>query len=291
VTDGTSAYATNGRVDLHIHTSGSDGRWTPSTLLPEILSRGIGLFAVANHDTTAHVAEAEKLALAAGLRFLRAVEVSARLNGTLLHILAYGVGTGASPLDEVLAHNVDTWKDYNRATIQALIDANYGFTMDEYEAFDYEPTRGGWTTLWFLIDLGLCSDIRDYFDRVVAGLPVSPAPFADAADVIAAIRSSGGVPVLAHPGGSLREASGREAALSRLVDLGLAGLECYSPYHSAEDNRRYAEWCRERGLLVTAGSDSHGGFVGRTVGLPEARLRDLKLGELAERVIGGQPTG
>jgi predicted metal-dependent phosphoesterase TrpH len=70
-----------------------------------------------------------------------------------------------------------------------------------------------------------------------------------------------------------------------LVDIGLQGIECYTSYHSPAQWAAFRAYCDRRGLLVTGGSDSHGGFVGRPLGVPEIWLRDLRLGPLMELVI------
>jgi hypothetical protein len=77
-----------------------------------------------------------------------------------------------------------------------------------------------------------------------------------------------------------------EEKLNRFLDFGIAGLECYSTYHDEDMTRFFLDWCTRHDLLVTGGSDCHGGFVGRELGIPIVDTADLHLGELAERIIG-----
>ncbi|HUW10379.1 MAG TPA: PHP domain-containing protein [Anaerolineae bacterium] len=272
------------RVDLHIHTTASDGCWSPERVVAEARSRDIGLFAVADHDTIRHVAAAKELARAAGVAFLKGVEVSARVDGYLFHILAYGIDTGNNDLVEVLEYNTTIWEQDNDAVIHGLIAAGLPFTWIDYEAYEHDRTLGGWKPLRFLVARGLCAGINDYFAKLVRGLSLPPTRFAHPADAIAAINQAEGVAVLAHPGGSLRNSRDPASILRALMDMGLGGIECYSTYHDEETTGYFLEWCRSHALLITGGSDSHGGFVGREMGVPIVDISDLELGELLAQI-------
>ena len=93
---------------------------------------------------------------------------------------------------------------------------------------------------------------------------------------------AGGMAICAHAAHSARQDL---AVLGQLVDLGLDGIECYSPYHDRATTHRLVAYCQAREVLITAGSDCHGGFAGRELGQPEAYAKDLDLGPLLEYVI------
>jgi hypothetical protein len=93
------------------------------------------------------------------------------------------------------------------------------------------------------------------------------------------------VPILAHPGGSLRQVGVTEETLRPFLDFGIAGLECYAHTHDEATTRLCLDCCSRHDLLITGGSDSHGGFVGRKLRVPVVDTADLRLGELAERMI------
>jgi hypothetical protein len=136
-----------------------------------------------------------------------------------------------------------------------------------------------------LIDRGFCTDVHDYFHNLAPGLSVGRPVFPHPAEAIAFIRQANGVPILAHPGVSLRHAGVTEATLRPFLDFGVAGLECFSRYHDEATTRFCLDWCVRHDLLVTGGSDCHGGFLGRDLGVPLVDTADLRLGELEERVI------
>ena len=95
---------------------------------------------------------------------------------------------------------------------------------------------------------------------------------------------AGGVVILAHPGAGFYNGSGMDE-LDQLVEMGLQGLECYSFHHDKTMTGRFIDYCRSRDLLITGGSDCHGGFVGRALGVPVVHTRDLRLGMLEEKVL------
>jgi len=274
------------RADLHIHTVASDGCWTPEQVVVEVQARGIGLFAIADHDSIASVSLAEALARETGLAFLRGVEVSTLLDGHLLHVLAYGFDLHNPALAVLLRENGARLAQASEDTIHHLIASGYGIDLDDYTAYEYDRTRGGWKALNFLIDRGFCTDVRDYLYNLAPHLPAKWPSFPHPAEAIAVIREAGGVPILAHPGISLRHAGVTDETLCPFLDFGIVGIECYSHYHDEAATRFCLDWCARYGLLITGGSDCHGGFVGRELGIPAVDTANLRLGELEERIVG-----
>jgi predicted metal-dependent phosphoesterase TrpH len=273
------------RTDLHIHTTASDGCWTPERVIVEVQARAIAFFAITDHDSVASVPQAEALAREAGLAFLRGVEVSTCLNGYIFHVLAYGCDLDNLALAVLLRENRARLEQANEETIRHLVAAGYQIDLDDYATYEHDHSRGGWKALNFLIDRGFCADIRDYFRNLMSHEPARPPAFRHPAQAIACIREAGGVPILAHPGVSLRHAGITGETLRPFLDLGIAGLECYSHYHDGATTRFCLDWCIRHDLLVTGGSDCHGGFVGRELGVPAVDTADLHLGELEERIV------
>ncbi len=265
-------------ADLHIHTTASDGCWTPRQVVAGCRTVGIGLLAVADHDTVAHVLCTERLAQAAGLGFLRAVEVSTTADGRLIHILGYGIDPTDADLGRLLTENRASLDAAGEEDIRGLIELGYAINLDAYHAYSYDRTRGGFKSLNFCIDVGIAQDVRDFFENT-RRLVARPLPdFAHPATAIDAIRGAGGVPVLAHPGASFADLGGvTAAALAPLLAQGIAGLECYSQYHDAATTAFCVAWCRGHDLTITGGSDYHGGYVGRQLGVPIIGADQLQL--------------
>lgn len=274
------------RVDLHIHTTASDGSWTPAEVVAHARQAGVGLFAVADHDSLAAVPATAELARQAGLAFLPAAEVSTLTDGTVLHILAYGADPADAPLNRLLQANRARMDWLNEETMQRLVAAGYPIDMEAYAAYQRDPSRGGWKALNFLIDTGVCRDVGDFFDRLFVGSIRPPNPdFPHPTEAVAAIRAAGGLPVVAHPGMSLRRQGLSAETLAPLLAFDIAGLECYSSYHDPATTALCLDFCARHDLLVTGGSDCHGSFAGRTLGVPPVDTADLRLGPLEARIV------
>jgi hypothetical protein len=276
------------RTDLHIHTTASDSRWTPEEVVAGVLAEGIDLFAVADHDTVAGVVPAESAMQETALGFLRGVEVSASDEGRLLHILAYGIDLTHAGLLALLEENTRKMEETDDADVRQLIDLGYPIDYDEYLTYDYDRRRGGFRSLNYLIDKGLCTGPQDFFKTLRAQLDHPWPDFIHPAQVVETIRGAGGVPILAHPGASFRRYGGvTEENLASLLAYGIAGLECYSQYHDEATTEACVTWCDRQGLLITGGSDYHGGFVGRQLGVPDVDSTLLRLGALEEAIVWG----
>lgn len=277
------------RADLHVHTTASDGCWTVEETVSQVQEVGIQLLAVADHDTVVNVPRAADLARRAGLSYLTGVEVSARLDERILHVLGYGIDPYSRALREALKENYTRLDDFNTRTLERLAQAGHAIDLDEYDSYHHEPSRGGWKGLNYLIDQGVCRDVEDFFRHLFVGSIRPPTPdFPSVPEVVSLIRAADGVPILAHPGYSLDLSpdDGRAGArrLTAMVEFGVAGLECYSSYHDPAVTQMCLDFCKRQGMLITGGSDCHGGFAGRTLGVPEVHASDLQLGELEGRI-------
>jgi hypothetical protein len=282
------------RVDLHIHSTASDGCWPPQELVAQVKRAGMGLFAVADHDTVASVLPVERLVQDKSVRclplqqwtspgFVRAVEVSATLDGLKIHLLGYGIDLDDPALLHMLDENWQKLKSVDDQSIHKLIAAGYDLTWEEYHAYQNDVTRGGWKALNFMIDKGFCQDVRDFFGRLFVGdMALSYPSFAPPDQAVRAIHQAGGLAIWAHPGDNAQ--AEWETLAEKLLDCGIDGLECYSPYHDGTATRRCLDLSWRHGLLVTAGSDCHGGFAGRALGVPEVDSSELNLGRLLDCV-------
>lgn len=273
------------RTDLHIHTTFSDGSWTPEQVVAKVAAIGIGLFAVTDHDTADGLAAARAAAAAAGIAFLPGVEVSATVNGKSVHILGYGIDPEHQGLRRLLANNTALLEEADHDSIRKLIAGGLAIDYDEYCAYRHDPARGGWKSLSFLIDKGFCRDVSDFFANLFTEkrgirFPEFPPP----AEVIAVIKAAGGIPVLAHPGSDFHGTS-LEETLDAFGREAIEGVECFHSSHDAATTRRALAWCRRHGMIVTGGSDCHGDFIPhRRLGEPVVTTEDLWLGPLVAKI-------
>jgi 3',5'-nucleoside bisphosphate phosphatase len=268
------------KADLHLHTSASDGTWTPEALIKNIINAGIGLFAVTDHDSIENTVKAQRLIQGTDLRYIRGVEISTTENGRVFHILGYNIDPENKSLSEILQLNRNNIENRDEKSIKILAAMGRPVSLDEYLAYKNNPERGGWKALNYSIDKGLCETYKDFFGLFGDkrnGLGIEGCARPDAA--ISAIKAAGGIPVLAHPGARLYGDNPQEH-VSIAVEMGIEGVECFHPENNTETTGYCLGYCRRKNLYITGGSDCHGAFVKeRWLGKPDIDLDKLVLWE------------
>ena len=154
------------QVDLHIHTTASDGTWTAAELIEQAQLNNIGALAITDHDSVGNVAEAQRLAKAAGLLYLPGTELNSTKAGLNFHILGYGIDIYNARLQELMDHNVKLLEDKDIQSIAILEKEGWSVNLEEFFHYSYDPRRGGWKALAYLIDKGLCTGVDDFFKRI-----------------------------------------------------------------------------------------------------------------------------
>jgi len=274
------------RVDLHIHTTASDGCWTPERLIQESLKIGLDILAVTDHDSVDSLTSVTNLARANGLRLVTGTEISCTLGGELFHILGLGIDFTNPALTQLLASNTALMEQKDDDSVKNLIQRGYCLDFREYQDYRYDLTRGGWKALNFLIDKSICTGPADFFSKLFAQEPVPFPIFPHPEEVLKIIKKAGGLAILAHPGGNLggdltKQNHQIEATLALFLEMGLDGLECYHPSHSPAVTQICLEWCQRNRRLISGGSDCHGEIIpSRRLGQPVLTADLLQLGDL-----------
>lgn len=150
------------QVDLHIHSTASDGTWTPPEVVAAALAAGLGAIAVTDHDSVANVAATHELAVAAGLKFIPGAEICSTKDDFCFHILGYGIDVTNKQLMDLLEHNERLLNSKDDESIKMLIERGWPLDFEEFLRYDYDRRRGGWKALAFLQDKGLCGDVNDF---------------------------------------------------------------------------------------------------------------------------------
>ena len=255
-------------MDLHLHTTYSDGTQTPGDVIRTAVSNGLGLCAITDHDSCGGLEDAATAAAAYGIGLLPGIEINALWKGIEVHILGYGIDPSEESLREVCAHNLRAVQAYEEDVLRLAAAAGYitRQNMEEYESFSYDRKRGGWKLLNYLIDLGVCRDGFAYLE-LIDKLQPGPRKFVSAQTAATAIKKSGTC-ILAHPGIYRWPQGSLEENLHQLRLAGIQGIECYHSLHSEETSQALVNYCRHYGLLETGGSDDHGNLPDRTIGSP-----------------------
>jgi 3',5'-nucleoside bisphosphate phosphatase len=260
-------YDDHRKIDLHIHSTASDGTSTPAEILNIADELNIGAIAITDHDTIDGSREALTLGIPPSMEFLTGIEISAAMpkgyagKGSF-HVLGYGIDLENDMLNQTLERLQQARRERNPLILERLGKFGFELTMKEVlmEAGDKgQPGRPHICRV--MIKKGYVHSISEAFDKY---LGTGKAAYVDkyrvncsrAAEIIIA---SGGIPVLAHPG-LLRVNHGNsfEKLVQRLKEIGFVGIEVYYPEHSARLTDYYAHMAKRHGLLLTGGTDFHG---------------------------------
>lgn len=245
-------------VDLHTHSIINDGNWRPEALAAAAAEAGIRVVALTDHDTLAGAADFGRAAAVVGIQALPGVEVSSWWEGTIYHVLLYGVDVRHPVLTDLLSA---VW----RAAVDAAARARDDLRGRGYSLPQLEELSGGREPLpYHVLVAALRSGLGASFNEVVrftAGeLGLSFAAGVDMAAAVHACHAAGGVAVLAHPGRAEFgfQRADPETAKRMVRETHLDGVEVYHWSHGPTEIAAYDRLAQELGLLVSCGSDSHG---------------------------------
>lgn len=250
-------------IDLHLHSTCSDGSDTPTEIIEKAAGRGITALALTDHDTTAGVAEFMAAADQAGILGVPGVELSAEFNPGVMHILGYFFDTECAELQEELARVRNGREERNLVMLQKLNDLGYELSWEDVKAEAGSEVVGRPHFATAIIKKGYLKDKRQVFSRLLGN---GCKAYADRYRTppqrcIELIRQAGGVAVLAHPA-SLKMPRGKlRKLITTLKKAGLEGMEVYHPEHNDNQIKVFKQVAKEFKLVMTGGSDCHGSFT------------------------------
>lgn len=259
-------------IDLHLHTTASDGSSSPDDLVAECARAGVTTMAVTDHDTVGGIRAATDAAAAAGLTCVPGIEITALHDGVDVHVLGYGF----DPADGSLAAFLATQREDRRRRLLEMARklAALGVFVDT------DPFQPGAATMGqkalgrpalarAIVHAGHATDIADAFDRFLSpGRPAFVSRIgASPRDVFALIQRAGGVASIAHP-----IQIGNDDLVRAFAADGADAIEVYHADHDAAAVARYRGIADEAGLLVSGGSDYHGVRSGRASSLGRVHL-------------------
>lgn len=248
------------RIDLHTHSSVSDGTDSPTALLAAARDAGLDVVGLTDHDTTAGWPEAAAAAGPMGIALVRGTEISCKADGISVHLLSYLHDPEDPELAAVLAQSRNSRHERAREMVRRL-SADTGLTWQDVAAHAHEgATIGRPHIADALVTRGVAADRSEAFETLLA--PSGPyyvryrAPEATAA--VELVRKAGGVPVFAHPRAAARGRVVGDDVIREMAAAGLAGLEVAHRDHTKQDRRHLHHLADELDLLSTGSSDYHG---------------------------------
>jgi len=252
------------RIDLHAHSTASDGTDTPEELVARAAAQGIDVLAITDHDTAAgwHAAEAAK---PAGLTIVPGVEMSCVHydedgKRTSLHLLAYFVDAEDEALHAEWARLRESRLHRGEAIVDKLVAAGYPVSWQQVTELADGGSVGRPHIGRALVDSGVVPDVNAAFRELLnsrAGFYIRKAD-TDVFDALRLVRHAGGLPVFAHPIARRRGPIVSDDVIAAMTQAGLVGIEVDHPDHDADDRAHAAALARDLGLIPTGSSDYHG---------------------------------
>lgn len=252
----SNSIRSDGAIDLHTHTTASDGLLPPAELVHQASRRGIGVLGVTDHDTLDGLPEAQAAACEVGLTLVPGVELSTTIPGPEIHILGYFVHQDDAVFVGRLAALARDRVNRITTVVRLLNDAGYPIDLAAILAQADEGSIGRPHVARALIELGAATDMNDAFAHFLKRGTVGWAPRSPftAEEAVRMLLDNGAIPVLAHPF-STKDVEG---TVKRLVPAGLRGLEVYYGEYDEAQQQELIGIAHRFGLTPTGGSDFHG---------------------------------
>ena len=275
-------------VDLHVHSTESDGTLTPEDLVAEAKKAELAAFALTDHDTCQGVCKAMPLAASAGIELIPGIELSTDYHGKEVHIVGLYIDIENEQLLKKTAEYRKCRSERNALMVEALRKEGLSITMEELVAENPDCVITRANIARFLYEHGQIKSVREAFDRYIGDhckcyvgrLKVA------STDAVRLIKEAGGTAILAHPLLYGLSNTNLQKMIDALKPVGLDGLEAiYSTYTTGEE-QQMKRLARENGLLISGGSDFHGSnkpdiALGRGRGhlyIPYSVLETIKAG-------------
>ncbi|MEW2447696.1 PHP domain-containing protein [Streptomyces parvulus] len=277
------------RIDLHTHSTASDGTDTPARLVRKAAAAGLDVVALTDHDTTRGHAEA-LAALPEGLTLVTGAELSCRLDGVSMHMLAYLF----DPEEPAFLAERELVRDDRvpraRGMVAKLNDLGVPITWEQVARIAGDGSVGRPHVASALVEIGVVPTVGDAFTAdwlADGGRAFVPKHETDPFEALRLVKAAGGVAVFAHPAAVKRGRTVPESAIADLAAAGLDGIEIDHMDHDADTRARLRGVADELGLLATGSSDYHGSR--KTCVLGQYTTDPEVYGEITRRAFGAFP--
>ncbi len=247
-------------IDLHTHTTASDGQYSPSQLVEKAASKGISVLAITDHDTVAGLKEGEEAARRFGITFVPGIEFNIERPNCEFHLLGLGLYNVSKSLIEASDFLAKSRAKRNLEMVEKMNTDGYSVSIEELQSEFPTKSLGRPHIAKWLEKKGIVKNVQQAFDKYLGrGRPWYVERTGINLDVaIQAIYDSGGVPVVAHPLSLYLSWTKLEPVMEDFKSRGVAGMECFHPGARVTECLRLEEMALKLGMIVTAGSDFHG---------------------------------
>ena len=248
------------RIDLHLHTTFSDGTHSPTEVVHFAHDAGVTTLAITDHDTVEGIPESLSAGNSLGIEIIPGIELSSRFEGREIHILGYLFDWKNATLLDRLTKQRASREQRNPLVVEKLNELGLELSYEEVKTKAGAGSVGRPHIAEVLVEKAYVKTTKEAFDRYIAdGRPahiVRELP--DSSEAITWIRDAGGVPVLAHPHWTKQKGAELHTTCHKLKKAGLMGIEVFYSTHTRRQTSEYLEVARKIGLIITGGSDFHG---------------------------------
>lgn len=268
------------KIDLHMHTSASDGTWDVYKLKEELIKNKINIFSITDHDNIDNTLKMEEIIdYKDNLQYIHGVELTTTFEGREYHLTTYNYNETNKDLIGLMIDNTNVRLDFNAKFMKNYIFKHYSdVCLEEYEQYEYDRSKGGWKSANYLMDRGIHRDLSEHFSDIKnSGMKMT---FKKPEEVISIAKKSGGMVFLAHPSANFKSGYMPEKEMKFWLEVGVDGIECFSPYNTKYVDM-YVEFCKNNNLMISGGSDCHGEFIpSRKLGVPNIEIDTLRIEKL-----------
>jgi predicted metal-dependent phosphoesterase TrpH len=249
-------------IDLHTHSTASDGSDAPARVAELAAEAGCSAFALTDHDGLGGLAEAGRRAGELGVRMVPGCELSCEWDPGTMHLLVYFVETGSALLEEAFARLQAARAARNVEMVQRLVEMGLPLTMEEVDREAGGQGVGRPHVAAVLMAKGVVGSVNEAFEKYLAkGKPgYVPKERLTPSAAVQLAQECGAIPVLAHPLSLELEPRALEAKIAELAELGVAGMEAYYGRYSSDERADLVALARRHGMVPTGGSDHHGSY-------------------------------
>lgn len=249
-------------IDLHTHTTASDGQYTPEELVYKAAEKNISVLAITDHDTISGLEEGAEACKKTGITFVPGIEINIQRPNCEFHLLGLGLNLNgiSESLNKLLKGLIESRHERNEFIVSKMRSSGIKTTVEEIQAEFPDQVLGRPHFASWLTNHNYVKNRQAAFDKFLA----RDRPWyvertgADLDEAVKAIYESGGVPVIAHPLSLYLSWSKIEPVLADFFERGVKGMECFHPGARVTECLRLQEIARKLGFFVTAGSDFHG---------------------------------
>lgn len=269
-------------IDLHAHSSASDGTDTPAQLMAKAAQADLSVIALTDHDTTAGWEEAEREARRQGITLVRGIELSCKRDGISVHLLGYL----HDPTHAELIAEMDRARDSRYRRAELITEALAADFPIDYQDVLAQVSPGATVGRPHIADALVARGIVASRDEAFARLLYDGSPYyishyaPDPVAGVRLVRQAGGVPVMAHPCAAKRGRVVADTVIEEMAAAGLAGLEATHPDHDPQQEAHARDLAAALGLFTTGSSDYHGAGKANRLGQCTTDV------DVYERIVG-----